>query len=426
MVTNCFAQTYWRVENERGEEILLTIYINTGDQTFITYTRKDALKEMAGTLMYAVAKAAGKIKYPELMHGEGKITYHADTIFYNGHIDYPDKIFSLKAKSLGDNFYGLLTDSKNKTSILTGEKISSDKPLRDYPALINTTFLMTENYFWDADLKKSSEWQSFKSNVNELKFKIADDYELAMNMMWLGKKLTQVPHEIKKVNKKATGPQQNKNNPLRVINAKKAILNLSDFPDNREESARIFKEILDKKIETLILDASGNKNLPLKSALLLASHLTFKPSFWGCYLTRKWTETEKTLPKPINYEKLLKNPLEYSVTGNEIFNEYGFYLKTVAASPVYTGKVYMVINKGSSNVAEALAIFLKNEKTATLAGQKSAGSPTLTNIFELDKKYRITIPFAQFYDKNGKSHQGAGLEPDLIIEQDPLGYLIRL
>lgn len=426
MVINCFSQTFWRVENERGEEILLTIKINAVNLTYETYTRKDALKEMAGSFMYTLAKAAGKIKFPELMHGEGKISYEADTIFYNGHIDYPDKLFSLKAKSWGNNFYGLLTDSRNKTSILTGSKINSDKPLRDYPSLISTSFSITEKYFWDADIKKSSDWQSFKNDVNDLKLKIADDYELAMIMMWLGKKLGPVPHEIKKINKKAIDIQQNKISSLRILPDKKAILILSNYPETKEESTMLFNEIQDKKVETLILEASGNRNLSLQSALLLAGHLTSKSSVWGFYLTRKWTEIQNTLQKPYNYESLLKNPLEYSVSGNEVFNEKGFYLKIVPSLPVYKGKVYMVISKGSSNVAEALAVYLKNEKYAILAGQKSAGSPTLTNVYELDSKYRITIPFAQFFDKNGKSYQGIGVEPDLPVEKDALGYVMKL
>jgi len=424
---NGFSQTYWSVENERGEELLLTIHINTGNNTFETYTRKDALKEMAGTFMYMVAKTAGKVKYPELMHGEGKISYRADTVIYDGKIDYPDKIFSLKAKTWNDNFFGLLTDSKNRTTVLTGKKLSTDKPLRDYPTLINNSFSLIEKFYWDPNLKKSSDWQNFKSDVGDLKVKIADDYELAMMMMWLGKKLTQIPHEIRKLNKKAPDPpQQKKSNSLKIIPGNNAILFLNNIPDTREEMDQLFKEIQDKNIKKLIIATEGSRNLSINSALLLANHLTLLPGNWGCYLTRRWTETENTIPQPANWVQLLKNPLEFSGLTNAIFNEKGFYLKTKPALPTYKGKVYFLINKRISNVAEALAIYLKNEKLTTLVGQKSAGAPALTNVYELDKQYRILIPFAQFYDKNGKSYQGTGVEPDLTVEQDAMGYVLKL
>ncbi len=423
---NSIAQTYWRVENERGEELLLTIHINGADQTFETHTRKDALREMAGSMMYMLAKTAGKIKHPELMHGNGKISFQADTTFYNGNIDYPDKLFTLKAKSWKDNFFGLLTDSKNKTSVLIGKKLSSDKPLRDYPSLINNSFTMVERYYWDPNIKKTSDWQNFKNEINDFKFKIADDYELAMIMMWLGKKLNQIPHEIKKLSKKAIDPPQKNNFPLKLLPGKKALILLNNMPGNREEMAQLFKDIQDKNIETLILEATGNRNLSLNSGLLLANHLSALSSNWGCYLTRQWAETKNAVPIPPNYESVLKNPLVPSGSAIESYNENGFYLKTIPALPIFKGKIYLLVNKWSSNVAEALAIYLKNERIATLVGQKSAGSPLLTHVFELDKQYRITIPFAQFYDKNGKSYLGIGVEPDLPVTQDALAYVLKL
>jgi len=423
---NCFSQTFWRVENERGEELLLTIHVNAPNLTFETFTRKEALREMAGSFMYMVAKTAGKIKYPELMHGEGKISYQGDTTFYTGKIDYPDKLFSLNAKTWKDNFYGQLTDSKNKMTVLTGKKLGSDKPLRDYPSLINNSFSMVENYYWDPTIKESSDWKNFKNEVNHLKLKIADDYELAMTMMWLGKKLPLVPHEIKKLNKKPVAPQQKRNFSPKLLPGKKALIFLNIIPENREEMAQLFKEIRDQNIETLILEAEGNRNLALASALLFANHLTAQSIHWGYYLTRKWTETEKSVPQPADYENLLKNPLTLPGLSNASFLEKGFFLKTVPAVPIFKGKIYLVVNKSTSNVAEALAIFLKNEKLATLVGQKSAGSPVLTSFYELDKLYRIAIPFAQFYDKGGKSYQGTGVTPDLLVEQNAVGYALKL
>jgi hypothetical protein len=421
-----FSQLYWRVENERGEELLLTIRINGANQTFETYTRKEALREMAGSMMYMLAKTAGKIKYPELMHGEGKISFQSDTTFYTGNVDYPDKIFTLKAKSWKDNFYGLLTDSKNKTTILTGKKLESDKPIRDYPALISSSYSLVEQFYWDSNLKKAVDWQNFKKDLNELKSKIADDYELSMSMMWLGKKLNQVPHEIKKKRKNSGGTQQSKSNKVHYINEKKGLLNLFNLPETPEEIHQIFKEIADKNLDVLILEASGNRNLSLSSAMSIANHLSTKPGNWGSFLTRKWAETGESIPLPASYEQILKNPLDLSGFTTNILTGKGFYLKTVPSTTVFKGKIYMVINKWSSNVAESLAIYLKNEKLATLVGQKSAGSPVLNHVFDLDKLYFITIPYAQFYDKNGKCYQGIGIEPDLPVEQNALAYVLKL
>lgn len=64
---NSFSQTYWKIENEYGDEILLTIEMNNAQNTFEAYTRKDALKDIAGTFTWTLAKTAGKLKYPEIV-----------------------------------------------------------------------------------------------------------------------------------------------------------------------------------------------------------------------------------------------------------------------------------------------------------------------------------------------------------------------
>lgn len=359
------------------------------------------------------------------MHGEGKISFDQDTIRYIGMIDYPDKLFSLQAKTWKNNFYGLLTDSKNRTTVLKGEKVSSDKPLRDYASMINRAFSLAEKYYWDAKLSKSSEWQTYKDDVNNLKMKIADDYELAMTTMWLGKKLAQVPHEIKKISKTDKNLAR-KNIGLARVNGNKALIFLNNIQAEKSDIDQLFKELNDKHFDTLIFEASGSRNLSLTSALLIANHLTAHESNWGVFLTRKWSETGLNVPLPHRYDTTLKDPLTIPVPTNSDYSLKGYYLKTTPSLPLYKGKVYILVSKGTSNVAEALAIYLKNEKIATLVGQKTAGSPTLTDIFEIDNQYRMTIPFAQFYDKNGKCYQGIGVSPDLPTEVDALGYVLKL
>jgi hypothetical protein len=425
LTINCFSQTFWRIENERGEELLLTIRIDEKNQTFEAYSRKDALKEMAGTFMYTVAKTAGKIKYPELMHGNGSISFHSDTTLYDGTIFYPDKTFSMKAKTWGKKFHGLLTDNRNRTTILVGEKVPSDQPLKDYSALIKKTFSLVEKHYWDKNINKSTDWQDFKDNVNILGPNIVDDYELAMTMMWLGKKLNNVPHEIRKINRKAGETQQKNAFPFKALDAKNALLSLNNLPGEKEEIELIFKEIQKTGSETLILDARGARNLSMKTALLLASHLSAKSMNWGIFLTRKWFENESSIPLPSLYEKFLINPLESVKNGKNEFQEKGFYLKTIPSQPVFKGKIYMLTSKWSSNIAEAFAIYLKNEKIATLVGQKTAGSPVLNHFFEIDDQYRISIPIAQFYDKDGKIYQGTGVEPDVATDEDALTVLLK-
>ena len=113
----------------------------------------------------------------------------------------------------------------------------------------------------------------------------------------------------------------------------------------------------------------------------------------------------------------LKNPLDFPDIINRCYLENGLYLKVQPSQPRFSGKIYVLIDKSTSSVAEAFAIFLKKGKIAILSGQKSAGIPSLINNIDLDKQYRISVPVARFYDKDGKSYQGTGIEPDIISDE---------
>jgi len=420
-----FAQSYWRIQNENGEELLLTIKINPGDMTFVAYTRKDALKELAGNIAYMLAKTAGKLKYPEIVHSEGKISYQADTVFYNGSFEYLDKTFPLKAKSWNNNFFGILTDNRNKTHPLTGVRATSDKQLEDYSSIIINAFNVTEKIYWDKNLGNSDEWLTFKDKVNDIKSKIADDYELGAVLFWHSKKTFFAPFEIKRISKRENDPKPEKNYSARPIKPGIAYLDLSDLPDDKLLMDKLFREIQDKEYSTLILDARGRKNLNLASALLLAEHLTLLPADWGVYLTRKWLDINTNIPKSADYSKLFKNAMTLLASNQNIYEENGRYLKPIPAQTVFLGRIFVLTDQRTSKIAEALSIWLKNDKIATIAGQKSSGQPMLYESVNVSNTFRITLPIAQYFDTSGKKWLGTGVEPDLLTEEDALSAVLK-
>ena len=422
---SCFSQTYWRIEVEGGEELLLTMINNPQNLTFEAYTRKDALKDLAGTFTYLLAKTAGMVKFPEIVHCFGKYSIKSDTTYYSGSFDYLDKSFSLNVKTSKNSFYGKIVDNKNKIHYLVGEKILSDKPLKNYPSMIYNTFSLTEKFYYDRSLNLAPEWQNFKEKVNLLRNKIADDWELAANFYWYGKKLPITKYEIQKT-PFINDPVVKKTYSPRDFNGKTCLLDLSKLPDENSEMEQLFKEILSKKYANLIIDARGRKNFQLSSAKLLADHLTIHSGIWSVVVTRKWTDVNSSLPKPNEFDKLFKNysPIQYKI--NQIYQEQGIYLKTEPALSVFNGKVYMLINSGTSTVSEAMGIWLKNDKIATLVGQKSAGLPLLTELIPIEKQYNLILQTAQLYDKEGKSYLNSGIEPDInVSEGDALKFLLK-
>jgi hypothetical protein len=422
---NCLAQSYWRIQNENGEELLLTISINPEDMTFEAHTRRDALKEMAGSIAYTLAKTAGKLRYPEIVHSEGKVSYKADTIFYNGSFDYLDKSFPLKAKSWNNSFSGVLTDNRNRAHLLIGARAYSDKQLEDYSAIIINAFYQTEKIYWDKDLTNSDEWQTFKRKVSDVKSKISDDYELGAVLFWHSKKTFFAPFEIKRITKKENTPNAEKNYSARQVQPGVALLDLSDLPDDKSMMDKLFRDILDKNYTSLILDARGRKNLKLSTAVLLAEHLTLLPADWGVYLTRKWLDVKTDVPKSADYTKLFKSGLTFSSKNQSIYEDNGRYMKLIPAQAIFLGRIFVLTDQRTSKIPEALSIWLKNDKIATIAGQKSSGQPMLFEAVNVSSSFRITLPIAQYYDPSGKMWMGKGVEPDIPTNEDALGTVLK-
>lgn len=421
-----FSETYWRIKNENGEELLLVIQINAENKTFEAHTRKEALREMAGTLTFMLAKTSGKLAYPEIVHSEGVVSFNSDTTYYDGSFNYLDKSFPLKAKSWDNRFIGTLTDNRNRPHNLTGERIESDKQLEDYSSLILRAFSLTEQLYWDRNLKNSQEWIAFKSKVNDCKSKISDDYELGAILYWHSRKTTFAPFEIKRVFKK-----ENESNPerpyvIRTFNANTAYIDLSNLPIEKKDMDQLFREIQKKEYTTLILDARGRKNLLLQTATLLAGHLIIRPSDWGIYITRRWLDNNGTIPVTAAYSKVFKDAGLLPLNFQQIWMDNGYFMKPMPAQSVFTGNLYVLIDQRTSRVAEALAIWLKNDKVALLAGRKSAGQPMLLETFSISDQFHITLPVAQFYDTTGKSRFGVGVEPDIATDDDALNAVLKL
>lgn len=393
-------------------------------KTFVAYSRKNALKDIAGKVTYYAARTAGILKYPEIIHIEGKITLKGDTTVYFGTLTRYNDLYQFTVKTCRDTFEGKIVDEKGRAKLLQGEKITSGKPLRNYPALIDKAFSMTEKYYFDKNLVNLSEWQDFKENVADIKSKIVDDYELNAVIYWYRKKLPLPKYEIQKKRKGKNG-QINKNSfDPKEIKPATILINLNNIPQKADDINHFFEDIQDKHCANLIIDMRGRKKVQMSQALFLAGHLANHSALWGIYLTQKGSNNFNPLPNPAEYEKVLADYWQFSGTNAKLYRNTGFYMRTKPDAPSFEGKIYVLTDQKTSGVAEALTIFLKKENIAITVGQKTSGSPMFTEAIPISNDYFVSIQVAQFYDKSGRNYINKGTEPDIeVIDEDILSLI---
>ena len=421
-----FSQSYWKIENEHHDEILLTVDLNRAKGTFEAFTRKDALKDIAGTFTYTLAKAAGKLKYPEIVFIEGKTHNSKDSLLLTGTFYYFDKQYPFSASITGNRFAGKYMDTKNKPHPLTGIKLPDNRPLKDYPSIINSAFLTTEKYLLKASWLKSGEWLSFREKMNELKPKISDDYELAASFFWLGKKLPFSPYEISKSDLSDDSPVRKNQVSIRELKPSAALLEANMLPVTRHQVDSIASIIDQKGFTRLIIDLRGNFRQNPFAANELVSYISSKAIDAGVYLTRKWFETNRILPASGVCETLPKGFPDGNYANGDLCKIAGSCLRIVPRSKTFRGKVYVLTDSKTSKVFEALIRALKNDKIATIVGQKTAGFSMLAEKIKVNKEYELVLPVADFYTCDGKNLEQTGVDPDIAVSgEDAMKYILK-
>ncbi|MFN3076969.1 MAG: S41 family peptidase [Alphaproteobacteria bacterium] len=82
--------------------------------------------------------------------------------------------------------------------------------------------------------------------------------------------------------------------------------------------------------------------------------------------------------------------------------------------------IVVLINDGSASAAEIVAGALQDHHRAILVGTRSFGKGSVQTIIPLPSRGAMRLTTARYYTPSGRSIQGVGIEPDIVIEQAKL------
>lgn len=155
-----------------------------------------------------------------------------------------------------------------------------------------------------------------------------------------------------------------------------------------ENSAKLFQDALQKFINSgdhkLIVDLRGNPGGYLDSAINIAS----------------WFLDEG---KPIVIEDFVngKKQQVYRSHGPRVFND--------------SLKLILLVDGGSASASEILAGALKENKIATLVGEKTFGKGTVQELINVTDDTTLKVTIARWLTPNGISISEQGLQPNIIV-----------
>lgn len=94
-------------------------------------------------------------------------------------------------------------------------------------------------------------------------------------------------------------------------------------------------------------------------------------------------------------------------------------IDTVSAKPggLLVGlPTVVLINEGSASASEIIAGALKDNKAATIVGEKSFGKGSVQELINLGKKTVLKVTIALWYTPNGKNISKEGIDPDVKVD----------
>ncbi len=122
--------------------------------------------------------------------------------------------------------------------------------------------------------------------------------------------------------------------------------------------------------------------------------------------------------------------LEQSVAATEAFLDRGEVVSTRARDPSrvqrFTARrgdladgmpVIVLINGGSASASEIVAGALQDQQRALIVGTQSFGKGSVQTIMPMGEYGAMRLTTSRYYTPSGRSIQGTGITPDVIVEQ---------
>ena len=100
------------------------------------------------------------------------------------------------------------------------------------------------------------------------------------------------------------------------------------------------------------------------------------------------------------------------------------FLKDLPADIKDTPMV-VLINNGSASASEIVAGALQDHKRALIVGTRSFGKGSVQSILPMANGTAIKLTTARYFTPNGRSIQGKGIEPDVIVEDGMESFAVR-
>jgi hypothetical protein len=411
--------TYWRTTISGNTELLLKL--NLKGKNFTLTSRKGSTKDIVGG-KYLMARMAGKLNATTIKV-TGQYHFDMDTLVLTG------KYMSLSSKQ---DFNGKIHNSQLQAAmtnnVMKGYRVNDNKALADYKTIAAKALQVTEENLYNPTLVQSKEWKAFRKKVTSLSAKVKDDYEFekAFNVQVGNLPFSHYGVSIKMPENQSTATavqgaatKENSKFEIRQMNDRTVLLSVKTFSASAHEIIPYIDSLKARSFDNLIIDLRYNGGGTIASALPLVSYLINDTLYGGLFLTRKYFASHSAIPDPTEYKNFpLFSEASFPLIIEGIHKHNGLCLVVYPDADNYKGHLYILTNKRTASTCEPLVYGLKQNKRATIVGERTAGAMLNGERFELQDKFNLWMPTADYYTVDGNKIDKTGVEPHISVMPD--------
>jgi len=180
-----------------------------------------------------------------------------------------------------------------------------------------------------------------------------------------------------------------------------------------------FDDLKQQGCERLIIDLRGNIGGSLGFARL-ASYLCPGQMAIGHSLTPRRlregydSEALPRVPMPRSRPELLFTLTRFAFRDKSVM----LLTQGLGAQPFHN-RIGMLVNEWTNSAAEMVANFAAENQLATIVGQKTRGNVLGAMNFRVGGGYWLRLPVFGWFTSNGRSLEGNGVDPDVLVEISP-------
>jgi hypothetical protein len=412
----------------------LQMQIEIVDSSFYAYTNDKAVIRSLGRWKGQLAKwTEKKYKAGSLVRVfRGKvIAERNDTSFLKGSLgtafdNYYIEGYLVKEKEL---CLKVLNGNYEQRGWLRGTKRMNSK--MNYLQLIEQLIHISEEKLYNPSLIKKRKWKKFKKKMLALAPKISDDAELIVAYNNYARKLPFSHYGLSKTDGFQIKTKKEKSVErleFKDLGNQINYLKVHNFFGTATEVDQVFKQILENNPEHLIIDLRDNPGGSAEAGIQLARYFVNQSYYAGIFLTQKWFNQQKEIPKVEDYTNLPNfNQANFKLIQKGIHEEKGLCLRVDPAEQQFKGKLYILINSKTASTSEPIVYSIKQYNLGLVIGEKTKGAMLNGEAFIAQDSYKLWVPTADYYTADGRKIDGTGVAPDIKVNaEEALEYCIKL